>query len=151
MPLQRLVASTLVVSLVLGSAAPAVRAQEIGVAEDHAEQLPSTELPVGSDEFCHARGLEDAEQAGTGGSFVGGVAAGALLGFVGTAIAVVAQSPATPPLDSLAGVQDCGDTCASTYLETFKKRSESRNCTAALNGSLVGMAILIAVVAVSHD
>jgi hypothetical protein len=87
-----------------------------------------------------------AEQQGTGGSFVGGLAGGVLLGLIGTAIAYVAQGPADLPATHLVEAQKYGGEYTLGLQQGFAEKSKKKKKSSALAGGLLGTAAFVAVV-----
>jgi hypothetical protein len=87
-----------------------------------------------------------AEQQGTGGSFVGGLAGGVLLGLIGTAIAYVAQGPADLSAVHLVEAQKYGSEYTLGVQQGFAEKSKKKKKSSALAGGLLGTAAFLAVV-----
>jgi hypothetical protein len=88
-----------------------------------------------------------ADQQGTGGSFVGGLAGGVFLGLIGTAIAYVAQGPADLPAVQLVEAQKYGSEYTLGLQQGFAEKSKKKKKSSALMGGLLGTAAFVAVLA----
>jgi hypothetical protein len=87
-----------------------------------------------------------ANTRGTGGSFVGGLAGGLVLGLIGTGIAYAAQGPSELPVSALAESQKYGSEYLLGVQQGFADRSKAKKRSSALTGGLLGTAAFVALV-----
>ena len=154
--MRKAVSLVLVATLMTMFCSPAAFAQDFAEPDAGTEkeqddaQSPRPDLD-GSWTRCHALGKEDAQDRGTGGSFVGGLAGGVLLGLIGTGIVVLAQSKSDPPAHLLLEIAEEDETCRYTYLESYRSESVSKKRKSALAGGLLGTALFVAFYLVTQD
>jgi hypothetical protein len=77
-----------------------------------------------------------------GGATAGGLIGGVLLGLIGTGVAVLAQSKPEPPIENLLAIEETSDDCQYAYIEAFNQVSLSKKRKAALQGGLIGTAVI---------
>ncbi len=150
--MRKFVSLVLVVSILSMYCSPAVFAQDFAepAKEKEAETPPPPADLSGSWVHCHAKGKADAQERGTGGSFVGGFAGGLLLGLIGAGVVVLAQSKSDPPADFMLQLEEEEEACRYTYIESYRNESVSKKRKSALTGGLIGTAIIVAVILSSN-
>jgi hypothetical protein len=110
---------------------------------------PATESSKPDVNDCIESGRNDGRHADTGGSFVGGLFGGLLLGVIGTGIAYVAQGEPDPPTTARYAKQ--GAECRMAYSDAFGEQGKKRKRSAALTGGLLGTAVWIVVIAAASS
>jgi hypothetical protein len=131
--------------------APPVDTTAVPLPESTAAPAPSpadtlaapTGLAVGDTLDCRARGKSDGKGIKTGGSFAGGFAGGVLLGLIGTAIAIVAQSKPEPPVDKVFAMPN--EACRQIYTQAYKSSGKGKKQSSALVGGLLGTAVIVTI------
>lgn len=96
---------------------------------------------------CDAEGKRASGDISTTGSFFGGLAGGLFLGLIGTGIAVVVQSEPQAPYYQLP--ED--DNCSYAFQQGYANKGKSNKRSAALQGGLLGTAVLVVVLVVSQS
>jgi hypothetical protein len=83
------------------------------------------------------------EQAAVGGSFLGGLGGGLLLGLIGTGIAWAAQSPSDLPVSHAIEAQPYGGDYVTGLQSGYAAKTKSRKQGAAIGGGLLGTTIFV--------
>lgn len=92
---------------------------------------------------CQEKGKLDGSQVSTEGSFLGGLAAGFLLGLIGTGIAVAAQSAPEPPSSNIMNLKP---ECRLAYINAYRAEGLKKKRYAALGGGLAGTSIALLII-----
>jgi len=145
--MRRVVSLLVVVALLTLYISPAVA--DVDDTVDPTTEQTSAQPDDESYMSCHSRGKLDASATSTGGSFVGGFCGGVLLGLIGAAIVVVAQSEPDPPALVMLELQT--DECRYAYLEAYHSAGKSKKQTSALLGGLVGTAVIVTILLSSSN
>jgi hypothetical protein len=98
---------------------------------------------------CVERGREDGRHVDTGGSFLGGLVGGVLLGLIGTGIAYVAQGEPDPPATAKYEIKDAQ--CRLAYDDAYGEQGKKKKRSAALGGGLIGTAVFIVIIVASSS
>ena len=141
--MQKLICCLVAASLMLTPASTALAQAEPDTTKS--QQLETSESWM----KCTQMGKADAQDLSTGGSFVGGLAGGLLLGLIGTGIAVLAQSDPEPSAAALSALER--EECQYAYTEAFQSKGKSKKRTAALTGGLVGTAVLVVIIVAANS
>ena len=145
--MRRIVSILLVVAMLALYTLPAFADMD-DTEEPKAEQ---TSAPTDDSSYmsCHSRGKLDARATNTGGSFVGGFCGGVVLGLIGAAIVVVAQSEPEPPPLALIELQT--DECRYAYLEAYHSAGKSKKQSSAILGGLLGTVVIVTILLSSSN
>jgi hypothetical protein len=101
-----------------------------------------------SDLQCYLNGKKTAKkQVGTTGNFLGGLAGGLLLGYLGAGIAVISAGSADVPFQT----GDHSDGCNIAFTTGYGEEGQSKKRLAAARGGILGSAVLITIALIAAN